>query len=69
MKPVAVSVLAFSSLDHDIGFFAIVPFHDAGNLVAVSEAAATDGAQRILPITHNEKHRVPRCKQDRNLLR
>ena len=69
MKLLAVRVLAFPSFDHDMGFFAIVPLHDAGNLIAVPEAAATDGAGRFLPITLNEKRPFPHCKQDRNLLR
>ena len=69
MKLIALRVLAFPSFDHDMGFFAVVPLHDAGDLIAVSEAAATDSAGRFLPITHNEKHPFPRCKQGRNLLR
>ena len=69
VKSAAVRVLAFPSFDHDMGFFAVVPLHDAGNLIAVSEAAATDSAGRFLPITHNEKRPFPRCKQGRNLLR
>ena len=69
MKLAAVRVLAFPSVDHDMGFFGIISFHYAGNPVTVFEALATDGTGGFLPITHNEKHRVPRCKQDRNLLR
>ena len=69
MKLFTVRVLAFPPFDHDTGSFAIVPLHDAGNLVTVSEAAAADRAGRLLPITHNEKRTFPRCKQDRNLLR
>lgn len=69
MELIAVRVLAFPSFDHDMGFFAIVPLHDAGNLITVPEAAATDGTGRFLPITLNEKRPFPHCKQGRNLLR
>ena len=69
MKLLAVRVLAFPPFNHDMGFFAIISFHDAGNLIAVPEAATTDGAGRFLPITLNEKRPFPHCKQDRNLLR
>ena len=51
MKLLAVRVLAFPPFNHDMGFFAIISFHDAGNLIAVPEAAATDGAGRFLPGT------------------
>ncbi len=69
VKSAAVRVLAFPAFDHNPGFFTVIAFHDAGNLIAIFEIGAAGRAVRFLPITHNEKHLFPRCKQDRNLLR
>ena len=45
-----------------------IAFHDAGNLITVLELGTANRTCRFLPITLNEKHPVPRCDQDRNLV-
>ena len=68
MKFAAGRVLAFPAFYHDPGFVAVITPHDAGNPVTVLQVAAADRTVRLLPITLNKKHPVPRCKQDRNLV-
>lgn len=69
MEFLTVRVLAFPAFDHNIGFFAVIASHYAGNLIAVLESGATNRTGRFLPITQSEKLQVSRCKQDRNLIR
>ena len=69
MQFFTAGILAFPAFNHNKSPFAVIASHDAGNLIAVFESGAADRAGRFLPITLNEKHRVFRCKQDRNLIR
>ena len=35
MELLAARILAFPAFDHNVGFFAVIASHDAGNVIAV----------------------------------